>query len=382
MISGSTLPQWQKIKSHYPDGKINLKDCAKILEPLYRAIMGSPDPYGRQLNGMGGGLSSLSKAVIVDKSMSKDYDLDYLFIQIGIKDGKLDLAGNCGNMTSAVGPFGLEEQLVSPRPQGSTTRTAEDTETSSSASPQDVFKVGPLKVRLRNLNTSRIIEADIYASENTDAKSGAKSISFEAQGDYVLDGVSGYSSPITLSFISPGGAKTGKALPTGNATDHVEYTPGQSIRASLLDISNPGVFIDGRDVAWNPASTPEQLNADTDLMTKLEAIRRAGAAMMGMDLETPSIPKIVLLFPPASENVDITCQALSMEQAHKAVPMTLGLNLGVACKIPGTIAHLLARQNDPVTTVVGHPSGRVEVGADISSDGEIISAKVIRTARC
>lgn len=83
MISGSTLPQWQKIKSHYPDGKINLKDCAKILEPLYRAIMGSPDPYGRQLNGMGGGLSSLSKAVIVDKSMSKDYDLDYLFIQIG-----------------------------------------------------------------------------------------------------------------------------------------------------------------------------------------------------------------------------------------------------------------------------------------------------------
>ena len=198
----------------------------------------------------------------------------------------------------------------------------------------------------------------------------------------MLDGVSGYASPIILSFISPGGAKTGRALPTGNATDVVEYAPGQTIRASLLDISNPGVFIDGREVGWNSRSTPEKLNASIDLMTKLEAIRRAGAVMMGMDPETPSIPKIVLLFPPTSEDCDITCQALSMEQAHKAVPMTLGLNLGVACKMPGTIAHVLARQNDVVRTIIGHPSGRVEVGADISPSGEIVSAKVIRTARC
>jgi len=290
-----------------------------------------------------------------------------------VKDGKLDLAGNCGNMTAAVGPFGIEEQLVDARNR----LTAP-----ISAATQDKVSLHPINIRLRNLNTSRIIDADVYASESTDAESGARNIFFEARGDYVLDGVPGHSSPITLSFVSPGGAKTGKALPTGNATDVVEYAPGETIRASLLDISNPGVFIDGRDVGWDPTSSPEQLNANVELMAKLEAIRRAGAAMMGMDPETLSIPKVVLLFPPAFEGVDITCQALSMEQAHKAVPMTLGLNLGVATRITGTVAHALAKHSDPVTTIVGHPSGRVEVGADISSEGDIISAKVIRTARC
>lgn len=301
-----------------------------------------------------------------------------------VKDGKLDLAGNCGNMTSAVAPFGLDEQLVDRESLSSRTTSTQDTRPPASvnlASVANEFKVYPLKVRLRNLNTSRIIEADIYASEHTDAASTTGRISFECQGDYVLDGVPGYASPITLSFISPGGAKTGKALPTGNAIDVLQYAPNETVRASLLDISNPGVFIDGRDVGWRPDLTPEQLNADVDLMRKLEVLRRAGAAMMGMDPETPSIPKVVMLFPPNSDNVDITCQALSMEQAHKAVPMTLGLNLGVGCKIPGTIAHVLARQSDTVKTIVGHPSGRVEVGADISSKGEIISAKVIRTAR-
>jgi len=302
-----------------------------------------------------------------------------------VRDGKLDLAGNCGNMTAAVGPFGIDEQLVDPRSQLTTPMSAEGTKSlghSTSAAVQEEVRPRPVKIRLRNLNTSRIIDADVYASEGTDAESGAGSVFFESQGNYALDGVPGYSSPITLSFVSPGGAKTGKALPTGNATDTVEYTPGETIRASLLDISNPGVFIDGRDVGWDPTSSPEQLNANVELMARLETIRRAGAAMMGMDPETPSVPKVVLLFPPASEGVDITCQALSMEQAHKAVPMTLGLNLGVACKMTGTIAHALAKHNDPVTTVVGHPSGRVEVGADISPQGDIISAKVIRTARC
>lgn len=302
-----------------------------------------------------------------------------------VKDGKLDLAGNCGNMTAAVGPFGIEEQLVAAKSQLTAPVSAEGAKSldrSRSAATHDKVRLHPINVRLRNLNTSRIIDADIYASESTDAESGATDIFFEARGDYVLDGVSGHSSPITLSFVSPGGAKTGKALPTGNAADIVEYAPGETIRASLLDISNPGVFIDGRDVGWDPTSSPEQLNANVELMAKLEAIRRAGAAVMGMDPETLSIPKVVLLFPPASEGVDITCQALSMEQAHKAVPMTLGLNLGVATKMNGTIAHALARHSDPVTTIVGHPSGRVEVGADISSEGDIISAKVIRTARC
>lgn len=371
LVSGSDLPEWLEIREQHLDGRIDLKDCARLLQPLYRAIMGSPDPYQRQLNGMGGGLSSLSKAVIVDRSTDEDIDLDYLFIQIGIKDGKLDLAGNCGNMTAAVAPFALNEGLIDAEVKAacSTSRSALSTQTQL------------MTIRLRNLNTNRIIDAEIYAGR----LNSSNQICFQERGDYILDGVPGYASPITLSFLSPGGAKTGKALPTGKSLDDLEYSPGKSIRASLLDISNPGVFIDGREVGWRPEFTPEQLNADTELMCRLEMIRRAGATKMGLDPETPSVPKVVLLFPPATDDVHINCQALSMEQAHKAVPMTLGLNLGVACNMPGTMANELARHRNGRrinAVVIGHPSGKVEVGADISAVGEIVSAKVVRTARC
>lgn len=267
-------------------------------------------------------------------------------------------------MSSAVAPFGIEKNLFDLR------KHFNEANMNSGSSRY-------INARLRNINTSKIIDAKVLAAYDNENDRPY----YEAQGDYILDGVADYASPITLSFVSPGGAKTGKALPTGNAIDLVEYAPGKTIEASLLDISNPGVFIDGRDVGMDPAYTPEQLNADTKLMATLESIRRKGATMMRMNPNTPSIPKVVMLFPPSSNDVDISCQALSMEQAHKAVPMTLGLNLGVACKIPGTIAHRLARHRDPERTVVKHPSGKVEVGAEIDINGEIRSAQVLRTAR-
>ncbi|KAK6372170.1 hypothetical protein LTR64_004085 [Lithohypha guttulata] len=340
MIAGDDLPEWRTIKERYPDlRQLDLKDCAGILQPLYRAIMGSPDPYGRQLNGMGGGLSSLSKAVIVDRSTDKDCDLDYLFIQVG-------------------------NQQLTP---------------GSGAERQ--YSTYPLTVRLRNLNTSRMIDADVRAS-SIQTSADEDRYFYDSRGDYVLEGVSGYAAPITLSFLSPGGAKTGRAVPTGNVVDTLEYARGQTVRASLLDISNPGVFIDGRDLGLSQPSAPEQLNADQELMSKLELIRRAGAEKMGLDPETQSVPKVVMLFPSSSQDVNIRCQALSMQQAHRAVPMTLGLNLGVACKLHGTIAHELASGNAKDTVVIQHPTGKVEVGADIRHNGEVASAKVVRTARC
>lgn len=288
-------------------------------------------------------------------------------------------------MTSAVAPFALDTGLIDVnhtvipasnvlKVDSTSTHQVKDEDASS-----DQIRTHPLTFRLRNLNTNRLIDALVHTVpvQNTGV------VSFEPRGDYHLDGVPGYSSPITLSFLSPGGAKTGKALPTGNAIDSVEWMPGKIIRASLLDISNPGVFIDGRDVGWDPTRKPEELNADRELMGKLEQIRRAGAEMMGLDPDTPSIPKVVMLFPPVNGEVDVTCQALSMEQAHKAVPMTLGLNLGTSCKISGTIANqLMGGDKGRQTAVIGHPSGKVEVGADIAANGEIVSAKVVRTARC
>ncbi|KAK5088832.1 hypothetical protein LTR05_003054 [Lithohypha guttulata] len=371
MIAGDDLPEWRTIRERYPDlRQLDLKDCAGILQPLYRAIMGSPDPYGRQLNGMGGGLSSLSKAVIVDRSTDKDCDLDYLFIQIG---------SNCGNMSSAVAPFAIDRALLDVKEKLKRSRTDQQLTPGSGAERQ--YSTYPLTVRLRNLNTSRMIDADVRAS-SIQISADEDRYFYDSRGDYVLEGVSGYAAPITLSFLSPGGAKTGRAVPTGNVVDTLEYARGQTVRASLLDISNPGVFIDGRDLGLSQPSAPEQLNADQELMSKLELIRRAGAEKMGLDPETQSVPKVVMLFPSSSQDVKIRCQALSMQQAHRAVPMTLGLNLGVACKLHGTIAHELASGNAKDTVVIQHPTGKVEVGADIRHNGEVASAKVVRTARC
>lgn len=355
----SDLPEWfQSILSSEkpPDGA-----QFQRMEKFFAAVMGSPDSYGRQLNGMGGGISSLSKAMVVRPSDQADVDVDYTFFQIGVKDGKLDMAGNCGNLTSAVGPFALNVGLWRGCPQR--------------MSQGDGLETASITMRLRNTNTKKTIEASF------DAYSTNSAWQYLEVGKCSIDGVPGTASTITLSFLDPEGSKTPKALPTGNAVDEVQVGD-QVIRASLIDVSNPGIFIDGRDVGWDPSSTPDEMNANQDLLDKLETIRKAGTKMMGLDPSISSIPKIVLLFPPKSDGMDISCQALSMEQAHKAVPVTLALNLGVACKMEGTIPNKLSKHLHESNTVIGHPSGSLEVGAAITGDGKIESAKLIRTARC
>ena len=325
--------------------------------------MGSPDPYGRQLNGMGGGISSLSKAVVYGPAPPDDSeaDIEYTFIQVGIKDGKLDLSGNCGNLTSVIGPLALNEGYVKDLP----------VPTNDTGDQQ-------LTVRLRNMNTSKIIHAIISATHAT--LSPESPWKFQPRGDYSIDGVSGTASKVMLQFTHPGGAKTGKTLPTGNVVDTVQ-TSSETIDASLIDVTNPGIFVDGRTFGWDPAATPDDLNAETDLMSRLELIRCKGTEMMGLDPNDSAVPKIVMVYPPASDGADITCQALSMETAHKAVPGTLALNLAAACKIPGTIPYQLARSSKGSTVIIGHPSGKTDVGANVK-DGVVESVELGRTARC
>lgn len=333
------------------------------LDKLLKAVLGSPDPYGRQLNGLGGGISSLSKAVVYRPAPQDDteVDVEYTFIQMGIKDGKLDVSGNCGNLTSVVGPLALNEGYVRDLP-----------------AVLDSGKDQQLTVRLRNLNTSKIIRAIITATPS--ALSQTPVWKFQPSGSYNIDGVSGTASRILLQFTDPGGAKTGKTLPTGNAVDTVQ-TSSDTVEASLVDVTNPGIFVDGRTLGWEPLATPDQLNAATDLMSRLELIRRRGTEMMGLDPNDSAVPKIVLVYPPVSMDVDITCQALSMETAHKAVPGTLALNLAAACKFPGTVPYALARRTSSSTVMIGHPSGKADVGANIK-DGIIDSVELARTARC
>ncbi|OTA66652.1 DUF453-domain-containing protein [Hypoxylon sp. EC38] len=330
--------------------------------------MGSPDTYGRQLNGMGGGISSTSKICVLEPSNRPDADVDFTFVQVGIKDGVLDLAGNCGNMSSAVGPVAWDEGLVADQ-ASKVQNVGEKTDYQEAL------------VRVFNTNTSKIIHSRFRVSGDPPV--------YCHEGDYEMDGVPGTQSRITLSFLNPAGAKTGKALPTGNAVDVLTLPDGSRIKASLVDVSNPGVFIRVDDLGIKDANpvtfNPQSIESDPTLKARLESIRQAGAAMMGLDPKTESVPKIVLLFSDSgSADVDIRCLALSMGQAHKAVPLTLALCLGAAANMPGTIPAQVrvtkaeSCESDPV--VIGHPSGTVEIGATVEN-GHIVSADLLRTAR-
>ncbi|KAK4216639.1 PrpF protein [Rhypophila decipiens] len=344
------------MKDHLPP----VQEWHKILP----AAMGSPDPYGRQLNGLGSGISSTSKICVLSPTSRPDADIEFTFVQVGIKDGSLDMAGNCGNMSSIVGPVGLDEGLIQKpkiEPAGK-----------DSASPTAL-------VRVFNTNTNKVIHSR-FSVCGTPPR-------YQPEGDYQMDGVPGTQSKITLSFVNPGGAKTGYTLPTGNRIDTLTLPDGTTIQASLVDVSNPGVFIRLSDLGVaNPHSlSPVDVEADAGLKARLEQIRQAGAKMMGLDPKTESVPKIVLIFPSSSTlgdpHLHIKCQALSMGQAHKAVPLTLALCLGAAVRIAGTIPNLLAtRDNSGDSVVIGHPTGRVEVGTTMQ-DGDILSAELHRTAR-
>ena len=326
-------------------------------QPILSRAMGSPDSFGRQLNGMGSGISSTSKVCVIEKSSRPGIDVDYTFVQVGIKDGRLDVAGNCGNMSSVVGPFAFNEGLVKAKGAAS--------------------ENGEITVRMFNTNTSKEVH-------NTFTLNGDRS-AFEPRGDYNIDGVGGTGSKITLSFIDPAGAKTGHALPTGNAIDTIHLPDGSTIRATLADIANPGVFVLASDLAIPGNMTSDAIAANTTLMSRLETIRREGATAMGLDPDVQSVPKIVILSKPseaeAVSGVHVVCRALSMQQAHKAVPLTLALNLGATCRMSGTLAAEVAVGAEGQESVrIAHASGTLDVGS-VYKDGRLESALLHRTAR-
>ncbi|KAI0481519.1 DUF453-domain-containing protein [Xylaria cf. heliscus] len=362
------------------------------------AAMGSPDrAHGRQLDGMGGGASSTSKiCVLAPSTRAADADVDFTFVQVGVRDGRLDLAGNCGNMSAVVGPVAWDWGFVAPGERGGRIRAVvekggEEEGGGGGGGGGEEYKEA--LVRIFNTNTSKLTHARFRVR-------GVPPLYCPA-GPYAMDGVPGTQSRITLSFVDPAGAKTGRALPTGDPVDVLRLPDGSHVRASLVDVSNPGVFVALGDLGLGPglglapdkALTPAAVEADGPLKERLEMIRRAGAERMGLDPEVESVPKVVLLLPPGSgsngDEVDVRCLAMSMGQAHKAVPLTLALCLGVAANIEGTVAAEVRRKRgnkngngngNSSSVVVGHPSGTVEIGATFEN-GNIVSADLHRTAR-
>jgi hypothetical protein len=337
-------------------------------DAIFLALMGSPDPNGRQLDGMGGGISSLSKVCVVGSSSRPDADIDYTFAQVAVDEATVDYSANCGNMSSAMGPFAVDEGFV-PRPEGT-----------------------EAVVRIHNTTTKKIIVSRFPM----DGRYAA------VDGDLAIDGVAGTGAPIRLDFTDPGGARTGRLLPTGNPVDELQIAGLGSVPASLVDAANPCVFVPADAVGAAGTELPGEIEADKRLLDRLEAIRRRAAVLMGMAADDDvaarltGLPKVAMMAAPTEArtlsgrtlgpgDADIHVRMISMGLPHRAVPLTGSLCLAAACRVPGSVAHRLmapaARDGD---IRIGHPSGSILVAAAVrqgASGVEIPHATVYRTAR-
>lgn len=346
----------------------NGKDLPKnkaLRNRIFLHVLGSPDPYRRQLDGMGGGLSSLSKVVIVEASSRPDADVDYTFVQIAVSEPIADYASTCGNMSSCVGPFAVEEGLVF---------VDKDEDTAL--------------VRIFNTNTGQIYHARFPVKDGSPVE----------QGDFAIPGVAGTGAAVSLDFLSPGGAATGTLLPTGNPRD-VMYVPDLGeIAVSLIDAANPVVFFDAKILSRAATELPQDLDSDSELAGKIETIRRIGATVMGM-ASTPeetagSNPKVAMISKPqtfqaldgtsyAPDMHDINVRLVSMGNFHRAITLTGGMCTAVAAQIPGTLIDEIVCA-DTSTLRIGTPSGVLPAQAvvELSPDGPVaVSAGTLRTQR-
>jgi 2-methylaconitate isomerase len=332
---------------------------------LFVAALGANDPNGRQLNGLGGGVSSLAKVCVVGPPSRPDADIDYSFFQLSPKSAVVDTSGNCGNMSSAMGPFAVDEGLVA-------------------------ATGGAAEVRIHNTNTAKIIRARFALDDGLAA----------VDGDFALPGVAGAGAPVTLDFLAPGGAKTGKLLPTGAARDSLDVAGVGRIEASMIDAANPCVFVDAAAVGITATEAPDALEADAAFLARMEAIRRAASVAMGIapDLDAagriPSVPKVAAVAAPrdqmlltgetlATGDMDILVRMISVGQPHRAVPLTGALCLAVACGIKDSIPATLCRP-DRTQVRIAQASGLTVVeAAMMERDGKPFaeSASVVRTQR-
>ena len=295
--------------------------------PLFRAAMGSPDLNGRQLDGMGGGISSLSKVCVIGPPSRPDADIDYTFVQIMVTDAAVDTSGNCGNMSSAVGPFAVDEGLI-PLPEG-----------------KDAV------VRIHNTNTGKIIHARFAMDDGQAA----------VDGDYAMIGVAGTGAPQRLDFIAPGGAITGKLLPTGNIVDTVEVPGLGAVEASLVDAGNAFAFVEAGVFGLTGTESPAEIDGRPGLLEAIETARNHMGVLMGLSQSPeesratlPNQPKIAMVSRPRdaatlsgdtalAADGDLTARIVSSGNCHRALPLTGALCTSVAARIEGTVAHRLTR---------------------------------------
>jgi 2-methylaconitate cis-trans-isomerase PrpF len=321
---------------------------------LILTAFGSPDPNRRQIDGVGGGVSTTSKVAIISPSPSPDYDVVYNFGQVSIDRPIVDFKGNCGNISSAVGPFAVDEGLVK--------------------------ATEPItQVRIHQLNTNKLITAEVPVTKGR----------FDEKGDYAIAGVPGAYSRITLRFADPAGALTGKLFPTGNRQDNFEIPEHGTVAVTIIDAANPVVLVQAEAIGLTGTEIDEIDTGDA-IKTTLEAIRCKAAVLIGLasseqeaTQQSQAVPKMAFITAPKTytttggktvteQEIDITARIMSMGTLHRSYAVSGGISTAGAAMIPGTIAYDLlsddARRNELLR--IGHPGGIIEIGAVIEVEAE------------
>jgi probable AcnD-accessory protein PrpF len=339
---------------------------------LFMRVIGSPDPYSAQIDGMGGATSSTSKCVILSKSTQPDHDVDYLYGQVSIDKAFVDWSGNCGNLSTAAGAFAIHAGLVDPA------RIPEN---------------GTCVVRIWQANIQKTIIAHVPVTDGQ----------VQETGDFELDGVTFPAAEIVLEFLDPSddGEEGGSMFPTGNLVDDLEVPGIGSFKATMITAGIPTVFVNAEDIGYRGTELREDINGDPAQLARFEQIRIAGALRMGL-IKTAEeaatrqhTPKIAFVSPAKdyrtssgkevkAGEVDLLVRALSMGKLHHAMMGTCAVAIGTAAAIPGTLVNLAAGGGEREAVRFGHPSGTLRVGAQAKRvDGQwaVTKAVMSRSAR-
>ena len=341
-------------------------------DKLLQRVIGSPDPYGAQIDGMGGATSSTSKCVILSKSTRAGHDVDYLYGQVSIDKDFVDWSGNCGNLSTAAGAFAIHAGLVE---------------------ADRIPDHGVCVVRIWQANIGKTIIAHVPVAGGQ----------VQETGGFELDGVTFPAAEIVLEFMDPSddGEEGGAMFPTGHLVDDLEVPGIGTFKATMINAGIPTVFVNAADIGYQGTELREDINGDPAQLARFEKIRVAGALRMGL-IQTPEeaatrqhTPKIAFVSPPkdytassgktiAAADVDLLVRALSMGKLHHAMMGTCAVAIGTAAAIPGTLVNLAAGGGERAAVRFGHPSGTLRVGAEAKQDNgqwTVTKAVMSRSAR-
>ena len=336
-------------------------------------VIGSPDPYGKHTDGMGGATSSTSKTVILSKSTRPDHDVDYLFGQVSIDKPFVEWSGNCGNLSSAVGPFAISNALID---------------------PARVPHNGIATVRIWQANIQKTIISHVPMSDGA----------VQETGDFELDGVTFPAAEVQLEFLDPAAEEEGAGgalFPTGNLIDMLDVPGLGKVKATMLTAGIPTIFVNAAEIGFSGTELQEAINGSPANLARLEAIRTAGALAMGL-IKTPEeiakrqhIPKVAFVAPPVTYTassgktiqggeIDVLVRAMSMGKLHHAMMGTAAVAIAVGACVPGTLVNLAAGGGARSAVRFGHPSGTLRVGAEaakVNGEWAVSKAVMSRSAR-